>query len=952
MSYVKRDESAVGNELGLSYHLDKTTVLQEARVFNESHINVRKCRLLLTKIVYLLYLSGPFGTKEATDLFFNVIKLFQSKDTSLRQMMYLVIKEIADTAEDVIMVTQSLIKDIQSKQDTIYRANAIRALCLITDPSMIQGIERILKACIVDKVPSVSSAALVSSYHIYDVAKDIVRRWSNEIQEAVHAHSSSGLSSNYISSFGNQAMSLSAPVISNSNISQYHALGLLYLVRQHDRMAVAKLVQTFSGSRGGGGGGFFGSGSGGGSPLKNPAAVCLLIRCASKVMEEDPSATRRIYELLDGYLKHKSDMVNLEAARAICEMPDMSSKELQPAITVLQLFLSSPKPTLRFAAIRILSKLSLTNPAAVAPCNIDMENLITDRNRSIATFAITTLLKTGNEASVDRLMKQISSFMSEISDEFKVIVVDAIRALCLKFPTKQAVMLSFLSSILRDEGGYDFKKAVVEAIFDMVKFISDCKDIALSHLCEFIEDCEFTKLSVRILHLLGIEGPKTTTPTKYIRYIYNRVILENSLVRAAAVSALAKFGVNVEDPQVKNSIRVLLTRCLDDVDDEVRDRATFYLSLMENSSLADEYLQDDATFALSSLERQLVEYVNSPLGNDRRFDLEAVPVISKADEEEEIRRVRAGDILPIPVTNGTTSSRSHLAGSPVPSSGKAIPVAPAGTSALDQQAIYAEELSKIPEFSAYGPLFKSSIKPIELTESETEYCVHCVKHTFANHVVFQFNCTNTLNDQVLENVQMVMQPEVDDMGLVQVAEIPAAKLEYGVKQSIYVAFEQQDYAIGGFSCTLKFLVKDCDPVTGEADPEGYEDEYQVEDTEVIMGDYIRPTYISNFADEWEKHAASEAIETFALDKEKAASLKAACISIRQLLSMQALEDSALPKSNTVHTLVLAGMFLGGIKVLARCRMTFDAVNGVAFELAIRNQADDDQVSNLILGAIV
>jgi hypothetical protein len=32
---------------------------------------------------------------------------------------------------------------------------------------------------------------------------------------------------------------------------------------------------------------------------------------------------------------------------------------------------------------------------AVTNCNIDMESLITDQNRSIATLAITTLLKTG-----------------------------------------------------------------------------------------------------------------------------------------------------------------------------------------------------------------------------------------------------------------------------------------------------------------------------------------------------------------------------------------------------------------------------------------------------------------------------------------------------------------------------------------------------------------------------
>jgi coatomer subunit gamma len=38
--------------------------------------------------------------------------------------------------------------------------------------------------------------------------------------------------------------------------------------------------------------------------------------------------------------------------------------------------------------------------------------------------------------------------MSEISDEFKVTIVEAIRTLCLKFPSKQAAMLAFLSGLL------------------------------------------------------------------------------------------------------------------------------------------------------------------------------------------------------------------------------------------------------------------------------------------------------------------------------------------------------------------------------------------------------------------------------------------------------------------------------------------------------------------------
>lgn len=104
-------------------------------------------------------------------------------------------------------------------------------------------------------------------------------------------------------------------------------------------------------------------------------------------------------------------------------------------------------------------------------------------------------------------MKQISAFMSEISDEFKVIVVNAIRALCLKFPAKQSVMLTFLSGVLRDEGGYDFKRAVVEAIFDMIKFIGDSKEagewdelIGSSH-CLRLYSLLFTRSSRSVMRI-------------------------------------------------------------------------------------------------------------------------------------------------------------------------------------------------------------------------------------------------------------------------------------------------------------------------------------------------------------------------------------------------------------------------------------------------------------------
>ncbi|OJA20668.1 secretion protein [Rhizopogon vesiculosus] len=924
MAYASKKEE----ESGLSsYYNNKTTIIQEARVFNDSPISPRKCRALLTRIVYLLYIGETFGAQEATTLFFGTTKLFQHKDSALRQMVYLAIKELATTAEDVIMVTSSIMKDMQPNSEVIYRPNAIRALCRIIDPSMAQGVERFFKAAIVDRTPSISSAALVSSYHLFPLAKDVVKRWVNEAQEAVNAKSSSSFfpgssGSGYL--FGSSGSSNSGyqPIPSTSYITQYHALGLLYLIRQQDRMAVTKMIQQLGGGK-----------SGAGTTLKNSMALCMLIRYAAKVMEEDPNMQKQILDLMEGWLRHKSDMVNFEAARAICEMKNVNTLQLTKAIAVLQIFLASPKPVLKFSATRTLAALALTHPAAVASCNVDLENLISDQNRSVATYAITTLLKTGNEASVDRLMKQITGFMSEITDEFKVIIVDAIRSLCIKFPTKHVSMLAFLSGVLRDEGGYDFKRAVVEAMFDMIKFIADCKEQALSHLCEFIEDCEFTKLSVRILHLLGLEGPKAPQPTKYIRFIYNRVVLENATVRAAAVTSLAKFGVNAVDDGLRRSIGVLLNRCLDDVDDEVRDRAAMYLRVMKEAPLADAYVKEESVFSLAALESKLVAYVNDVDAGAQPFDTSSIPKISRAQLAAESTRPSTLDLIAAPATKRTSAS-------------------PPPPTAAETQSAYAQQLAEISHFVEYGAILNSSAKPAQLTESETEYQVTCVKHIFKEHMVFQFNVSNTLPDTVLEQVVVVMQPQADS-GLTEDVVFQIDSLTCSNSPGIvYVSFKRdnpQEYTTTSFQCILKFISKELDPSTGRPEEEGYEDEYQLEDVELSAGgDYIIPSYAS-FSSEWDRlRSGASATETFSLGAME--SIKAACDSIIELLNMEPLGGTEAPSSPSVHTLQLSGLVIGGGgKVLVRCRMTFSRGQGVTLELGVR--AEQQSACALVVSVV-
>ena len=156
---------------------------------------------------------------------------------------------------------------------------------------MIQGVERFFKAAIVDRNSSISSAALVSSYHLHPIAKEVIKRWANEATEALNAKASGpsfGSSSNsgsFMSSYGSSSTTSSSSGYqasqSTSFITQYHALGLLYSIRHQDRMAITKLIQQLSAANAT-------TARGAASALRNANATCMLIRYAAKVMEDDP----------------------------------------------------------------------------------------------------------------------------------------------------------------------------------------------------------------------------------------------------------------------------------------------------------------------------------------------------------------------------------------------------------------------------------------------------------------------------------------------------------------------------------------------------------------------------------------------------------------------------------------------------------------------------------------
>lgn len=867
--------------------MDKGQVLQEARVFNEAQLDVRRCHQVVTKLLYLLNRGEHFTKTEATEVFFATTKLFQSDDSGLRRMVYLMIKDLAPYVEDSIIVTSSLMKDMSGKSE-LYRANAIRVLCKITDSNLLQQIERYMKQAIVDKAPVVASAALASGIQLLQRSPDAVKRWSSEVQEAAQ---------------------------NGNSMVNFHALALLHQMRRNDRLAINKLVTQMTSS---------------GYRSKPALTQCLLIRYVSQIARENSNTDggqRPFYSFLSNCLRHNSEMVILEASRAIASLPGVTTSELQPAVSVLQLFLSSSKPSLRYGACRTLNEIASMQPAAVSTCSYELEDLSrTDPNRSVATMAITTVLNLAGEGNVDRLMKLATDCIPQIQDEFRIVVVEAVQHLSIRLPHKYQTLLHFLSTMLRENGGFDFKKAVVDAMLSMIRRVPNAKEDALSHLCEFIEDCEFPFLSSQILHVLGDEGPKSKEPSKYLRYVYNRIILETATVRSAAVGALAKFGAQCND--LRPSVVVLLRRCLNDNDDEVRDRVTFDMSLLEaqpGSKKAErcQRLLTSTPLACNTaeLEKRLAEYIEGP--TDEPFDISKVPV----------------DVAPSLQTaerQQPTSGRDSVttAGAGAGASGNTAASAAA-------QNMFASQLEAIPQLSHVGTLFKSAT-PIELTESETEYRVTCIKHIFENHIVFQMDCENTIPEQELEKATVIMEPESND--LTEEINLPLERIPHenegpGVS---YICMRKAEHLAGGrLLNTLRFTARERDPATGELEEEGYPDEYQLEDIEVTFADSVNPVRPpSSFKDAWEAlPEESEVTDDYGLGVRNG--LQEVLEQVMSMFGLAACDGTdAIGPNARSHTALLAGTVIGNRQLLLKVQLGIDPAGNVAMKLAARSTDAD------------
>lgn len=253
-------------------------------------------------------------------------------------------------------------------------------------------------------------------------------------------------------------------------------------------------------------------------------------------------------------------MVIIEATKALCELTIHGIGNIEDVYNSAKELLGKNKFIVKYAALKIINKIAYNNPILVSKCLAELEALVTHVNKSVASLAISVLLKICKEQEIENLLSKITAFLPDIGDEFRVDSIRAVKLLAKRCPKSCKILVAFLKKCLRMFSNPDFKKEIIDSAVFIIQIVPENRNEILAVIAELIEDCAYENLISKGLDILANEIPLADKGDIYIPFICNRLILENEIVQASAVTALAKLAQ--KGKKYKETIQNILLKYL------------------------------------------------------------------------------------------------------------------------------------------------------------------------------------------------------------------------------------------------------------------------------------------------------------------------------------------------------------------------------------------------------
>ncbi|KAL4445701.1 hypothetical protein ABPG74_006252 [Tetrahymena malaccensis] len=887
--------------------ISKSQVLQDCKQFTSAQLNDRQCRQLLSQLIYLINQGNKFSDQEQSTLFFQVTRLFQSNNKELRRMVYLMIKEFKDE-KMVYVVTQSLMKDITSNVD-LYKMNALRVIPVVLDPSNLIQVERYIKNAILDKNTAVASAAILAAIQLFPQHSESIKKLSSDVTAALQNNKT-------------------------QSTIHFHAQILLHEIKKQDRNSYIKILLEQTKDAIGNSGHF---------------STIQLIRFIKEVLltsDLDQTTERAFIDYLTRQTNKSNEMVIIESCKAICELKNISNKDLTQPVTVLGIFLVGTSTVNKYAALKIINKL-VSNPArkTIISSKSDIQYLLTDNNKSISSLAVSILLKLCNEEDIESLLNQIYDNLQDMSDEFKIDILNSVKGLVKQIPKKYRIILIFLFNCMKNEGNADFKAQCIDIVEDIIRQFptEDVRESGLQVLSEYIEDCLVKSLQLKCLSIINKESSKNTASLKMIRLINNRIHLEDSEVRAAAVGTISKFASKQQS--VREQVIQLLKHALSDPDEEVRERA--FQSINTFSEQVTSYLEDKAREA-STIDFQEITYIEKYIEMNKQEieESEDIEALSK-NKIYEFAQAQNIQTTQAPETQQSTNYDDFSAD---PSQEKdesqaaaSLPVIKKDNEKFQKIAL---QFASSAIFQGYGPLRHIS-NGGDLTDKNASYLVSYVKYFFDDYVVLEYLVKNKAQDQILKDVKVKLDLNNEN---IQVEKIVAAtEIKEEEASNIFVALARNpEFKVIAFSsqCFLTFQVQDIG-ANGKVISE-YADEYQLDDVQVTISDHLTDWEIAKGKYETELNYLEGEVAT----QKFKLSYKSVDFAIQEIIKHFSISvcdgTNHIPQVQTekFHTLKLAGKYLDKEKFLLSCMIAMDSKQGCFLQMNVKS-ADEELNQDLI-----
>ncbi|KAM0688654.1 coatomer subunit gamma [Conglomerata obtusa] len=492
--------------------------------FSKTPFSTRKSVKAINSL--LLYITTSSLPKEQyKNIFFHILRGLNTEDAYLKSILYSTLMQMKNHTNESFLAIASLTKDLNSDSQHLLKAKALRTLFTLLPPAMVNDFEKYVSQGYVSRFEARKDAAVLASLLYVQNNKENVRRW---------------------------VMNLN--LIQKIPIKDFHAYALLSQIRDK------KTVESFF------------------KDINNFKGACGIYLLNLYFFIEKKNQERMKLILLK-LLRSNDEMIVVETCRIISKLDDYSPY-INIMVGVMASLLRSNKKHIRFAAMRVVSSFSVSCPK-ISILNKEIEDLVGNNNRILSMMAITTLLNTGTEETVERLVQTLPDIINDMTDGFKIVVISALESLSLKFKTKENIFLEFIQKSLVDKGTLEFKRYLLKTMERIAKekkgyFYDKMLDI----LSNYIEDSQNYLLTMDILGLMGKIVGKSSNPKKYISHIYNRLILENTYVRCAALQSLYLISLDVID--LRNKVKNICIKCASDEDELVAEEALFLLDRIDS----------------------------------------------------------------------------------------------------------------------------------------------------------------------------------------------------------------------------------------------------------------------------------------------------------------------------------------------------------------------------------